>query len=225
MNTPKAAGRPRLFNHRGVDQPQGVRCVLGVHPTFGKELPHKSRHNHSLLLRNRLSNATSESSAKPACLARTTVSRREWPQPKCSNRTRRQSSADLSWRNPFKAPVMFANSRQLAGKNDRSNPQSSCAAFGFVMLRKLSNALPEVNKQVSAYAAKPEAWIRLSGSKPRSPAGVDSPLLLSNIMFFLSSVFFQAFIAASLFYRLFLHSTSPLLSTSGPSSFFPSRSS
>ena len=56
---------------------------------------------------------------------RTTVSRSEWPQPKCSNGTRSRLPADLSYRSPFRAPHSVARSSQQSGKYVSRSSQSS----------------------------------------------------------------------------------------------------
>ena len=84
-----------------------------------------SAYSQSRDFRSRLSRATSDRSARRAWRARTTVSRKECPQPRWISRVRSRFSGDLSLRSPFNAPVSAARSCQLSGKNDSSKSQSS----------------------------------------------------------------------------------------------------
>src|ERR1035438_3232641 len=104
------------------------------------------------------------------------VSRSEKPQPKCNNKTRRQTSADLSWRSPLRAPQVCACLCQSAGKKDISNSQSSARAFGvsFSMPPNYITRLNLSTKQVSAYG--PLARVSLSrpvGAHERATHGLN----------------------------------------------------
>ena len=129
VQAPQRPARSRFLHRRRIHGPNLERG-----PRDDRQAPaprtdgHTARATNPLDFFSRFSSATSDRSARCACRARTTVSRNECPQPRCSRRVRSRLSTALSLRSPFSAPVSCASSRQSCGRNDNRTSQSSSTA-------------------------------------------------------------------------------------------------
>src|SRR5450759_449244 len=110
---------------------------------------HKKR-SHCSLFRIRLSKATSDTTAKSASLALTTVSRNEYPRPTCSNNILNNVSGEENPRKRSIAPDSIAACCHPTGSSDRSVfqffPEVSMRQ---ACIRNRKNSIP----YVSAYGA------------------------------------------------------------------------
>ena len=106
---------------------------------------------------SRFNSATSDRSARFAFLARTTVSRSECPQARCSSSVRSRASTDLSLRSPFNAPVSRASSCQSSGRNDITTSQSSFICPASPHRASTQHTDRRHAKQVSAHALRSPA--------------------------------------------------------------------
>src|SRR5580704_5431489 len=102
--------------------------------------------------RNRFNNVTSETSAIPASLACTEVSRNDHPHPTCNSSVRNKSLKDSNPRNRVTAPVLRPNSSQPVG----SRPTSTCQSSRMADMHRAYRVSPfEVNPYLSAYGRTP----------------------------------------------------------------------
>ena len=113
----------------------------------------------------RLSRATSDNSARSAFLARTTVSRREYPHARCIKRVRSDLSTDLSFRSPFSAPVSSARSAHLSVRNDTSRSRFSLVLDGPSASRMATaTQKSQLENQVGAYDTFFQKLVRASAT-------------------------------------------------------------
>jgi hypothetical protein len=152
MNPPLAPRRARLPDHGRVQHPHRSPLSAGcrVTPFSCHNCWHKCRSQASAS-RNRFSNVTSETSAMPANLACTAVSRSDHPPPTCSNSECSNASIEAKPRNRFTAPMLRPYCSQPEGSRWTRTGQSSRPD----MHRSLHPNYTPIKFYLSAYGLHP----------------------------------------------------------------------